>query len=224
MPYTVYVVEDHPIFLEGLRGILDREVEFNVVGCAADAATARNEIVDKEPDLIILDLGLPDGSGLDLIEYAKSVRPQQPILVLSGLDKLLYASRALRIGARGYLSKEMTASNVIDAARTVLRGDVYLDHEVTQELLAKSVGQTPQPSNPLSDLTDRELDVFRLIGRGMAVQEIADSLFLSPKTVETYRANIKRKLGLSNSRELIREATMWCLEEGRPIRAKRSAA
>ena len=224
MPYSVYVVEDHPIFLEGLRGILDREVEFELVGCAPNSATARNEIPERKPDLLVVDLGLPDGSGLDLIEFALTIRPKQTILVVSGLDKSLYAFRALRTGAQGYLSKEMSASNVIEAFRTVLRGDVYLDHDLKQSMLAESVGHTGRSSNPLNTLTDRELDVYRLIGRGQTIQEIADSLFLSPKTVETYRANIKRKLGLANSRELIRESTRWCLEEARPNPTTKSAA
>ena len=216
MPYTVYVVEDHPIFYEGLRGILEREPDFALLGHAADANTARTELAEDQPDLVILDLGLPDGSGFDLIKYVRSVHPKQPILVLSGLDKSLYAFRAVRTGALGFLSKDMAASEVVEAMRTVLSGDVYMDAELTKKMIARRVGQAEEERDPLSDLTDRELDVYRLIGSGYTVQEIADQLFLSPKTIETYRANIKTKLGVSNSRELLREATMWCLEDARP--------
>lgn len=224
MPYSVYVIEDHPIFYEGLYGVIDREADFDVIGCAPDAGTARDQLSAKRPDIIILDLGLPDGSGFDLIDFAKSVRPEQKILVLSGLDKSLYACRAIRSGARGFLSKDMAATRVVEAIRTILRGEVYLDHEVQQQMLAKSVGQAPEETDPLSALSDRELDVYRLIGRGLTMQEIADCLFLSPKTVETYRAHVKRKLGLANSRELIRDATMWCLQEARPAAPKKNAA
>ena len=224
MRRSVYIVEDHPIFFDGLKGLLDRHGDFEVVGHATDVSQAKDEIPQRRPDLILLDLALPDGTGFDLIQYLKAVRPEQRMLVISGLDQSLYACRAVRMGAQGFLSKRMAASKAVEAMRVVAEGDLYLDSDLKQMLLEDSVGQRSVSSDPLEALTDRELDVYRMIGTGLSVQEIAGRLHLSPKTIETYRANIKRKLGVPSARDLIRDATIWCLEGRREEAVEKDAA
>lgn len=224
MRHSVYIVEDHPIFFDGLQGMIERQRDFELIGHAADAAQAKDDIPNCRPDLIVLDLALPDGSGFDLIQYVKAVCPEQRMLVVSGLDQTLYACRAVRMGAHGFLSKRMAATKAMEAMRTVLGGDLYLDSDLTRRLLEARVGHSCLPSDPLESLSDRELDVYRLIGAGFSVQDIAQHLNLSPKTVETYRANIKRKLGVPSARDLVRDATIWYLEGKREDAVERDAA
>lgn len=224
MRRSVYIVEDHPIFFDGLKALLEKQSDFEVVGHATDVTKAKDEIPERRPDLILLDLALPDGTGFDLIQYVKAILPEQRVLVISGLDQSLYACRAVRMGAQGFLSKRMAATKAIEAMRVVAEGDLYLDSDLTQMLLEGSIGQRSMSSDPLEALTDRELDVYRMIGTGLSVQEIAGRLNLSPKTIETYRANIKRKLGVPSARDLIRDATIWCLEGRREEADEKNAA
>lgn len=223
-PYLVYVVEDHPIFYEGVEGIIEGEVGFELCGHAPDARTAKSEVPDADPDIVLVDLGLPDGSGLDLIQHLKAIKPELKILVLTGLDESLYAARALRAGAGGFLAKMEASTNLIDAMRSVLSDSVYLHPDLRQKMLSAHLGHDVIPPEPREGLTDRELDVYRLIGAGMTVREIADHLHLSPKTIESYSASIKEKLGLANSRALIRDATLWWYEQSRSEEVEGKAA
>lgn len=222
--HTVYVIEDHPIFFDGIRGMLEGDPDFKLLGHAATASQAKDEIPELRPELILLDLGLPDGSGFGLIQYLKAVCPGMRILVVSGLDQSLYACRAVRSGAHGFLSKRKASSLMLKAMRAVVSGEVYLDSDLASKLLSSRLGRIDMPADPLEDLSNRELDVYRLIGTGLSVQEIADRLHLSPKTVETYRANIKRKLGVDSARDLVRDATIWWLEGRREVALDRNAA
>lgn len=224
MGHKIYIVEDHPIFFEGLKAILDRESDIDLCGHARHAAEAKDQIPELELDTVILDLALPDGSGFDLIHFIKTVRPKLRMLVLSALDQSIYARRAIRSGAHGFLSKREAGKRAVEAIRTVLAGELYLSPELKQRLIKVQAGQAESSDRPLTALSDRELDVYRFIGTGLSVREIAARLNLSPKTVETYRANIKRKLGVTSARALIRDATIWCFDGQREDERAKNAA
>ncbi|GAB4257611.1 MAG: response regulator transcription factor [Deferrisomatales bacterium] len=211
----IYLVEDHPIFRLGLRELIDEEADLQVCGETDDVGRALAEIGALRPDVVIVDIGLKGRSGLDLI---KEVRDRYgdgvPTLVLSMYDEALYAERSLHAGARGYIMKQEAAESIVQALRCVLRGKVYLSENVVGQLVGKMVGR-PQGADqsPVERLTDRELEVFRLIGRGRTTREIAATLHLSTKTIGTYRERIKEKLGLKNAAELVRHAVHWIESE-----------
>jgi DNA-binding NarL/FixJ family response regulator len=206
----VFLVDDHPLVREHLTALLQREADLEVCGEAPDAPTARSLITRQEPDLVILDISLKRSHGLELLKDLKELRPKLPVLVLSMHDETLYAERALRAGAMGYITKEEATVSVLSAIRKVLAGEVYLSARMAGRMMQKMVkGGTDLAGSPLEVLADRELEVFQMIGRGMGTRQIADELRLGIKTVESYKARIKEKLGMSDGNELLQHAIQW---------------
>ena len=211
----ILIVDDHPLMRTGLRQLISDEPDFSVCGEADSVREAMQLLADTSPDAAIVDLSLPDGSGLDLIKRIHARNSATRILVVSMYDELLFSERSLRAGAMGYISKQEAPSKVIDALRQVLDGKVYLSPQMTERMLRGVTGTKPKKANEsqLDSLSDRELEVFGLIGRGLSTAEIAGKLNLSIKTIETHRANIKKKLHLNTSNELILQAMHWSIEQ-----------
>jgi DNA-binding NarL/FixJ family response regulator len=210
----VFIVDDHPIVRHGLSQVIGQESEFEVCGEAAEASTAFRQIEETKPDLVIVDIMLRDASGLELIKQVKACNDQVKMLVTSMHDETLYAERALRAGAMGYLKKEEAVTKVIEAIRQVLKGKIYLSAAMADHFLHRALrgGDEPERS-PIERLSDRELEVFELIGRGLTTRQIAERLHLSTKTIETHREHIKTKLQLKNNNELVRQAVLRLIEE-----------
>ena len=206
----IFIVDDHPVLREGLSLRINRQVDLTVCGEADNPGQALKAIGTSKPDLALVDLSLKDGSGLDLIKNLKQRHPKLLTLVLSMHEEDLYAERALRAGARGYIMKHEATENVIVAIRRVLSGKVYLSEKISSRLLDVAFAGKLDPKAPLiNQLTDRELEVFELLGEGLGSREISLHLHLSIKTIEAYREHIKEKLRLKNSRELIHQAILW---------------
>jgi len=204
---NVLIVDDHPIVRRGLTQLIEQEPDLNVCGEASDAETATSAMDALEPDVAIVDLMLKGASGTDLIKALKLRHETIPILVISMHDETVYAERALRAGAHGYIMKEEATSQVLTALRRVLQDEVYVSARMGARILRRMVGGSR--SVGIERLSDRELEVFQWIGRGLSVGEIAERLKVSPKTVETYRSHIKDKLSLANSTEVVRLAVQW---------------
>jgi DNA-binding NarL/FixJ family response regulator len=204
---TVLLVDDHPVVRQGLALLINREPDLAVCGDAEEASAALRRIEELKPDLIVVDISLKGPDGLDLLKDIRARDPNLPVLILSMLDELLYAERALRAGANGYIMKQEATERVLVAIRRILGGEVYVSDRMADRMLHRFVGggQTSQRS-PIAALTDRELEVFRLIGEGRGTRQIAEELHISVKTVESYQAHIKEKLCLKNSRELVQRA------------------
>jgi DNA-binding NarL/FixJ family response regulator len=208
------LVDDHPLLRKGLALTLDAEPDFEVVGQAADAEEALDAAPRLKPDVVLVDLSLPGMGGLELVKHLAAVLPDAKTLVVSRHDESLYADRAIRAGARGYVSKLEAGEKIVEAVRAVLRGSLYLSDEVKDRmLLGAAAGRDPMAS-PLDQLSDRELEVFEMTGKGVETRDIAERLHLSVKTVESYRARIKAKLGLSSATELLQHAVRW-VEDGK---------
>ncbi|TWT79596.1 Oxygen regulatory protein NreC [Planctomycetes bacterium CA13] len=210
----ILIVDDHAMVREGLATFLSNQPGMQVCGEASGASEAMRQIEQNRPDFMIVDMSLKVGHGIELIKQVHALDPSIKMLGLSMHDECLYAERAIRAGAMGYLSKEHSRTLIIDAIRTILRGQVFLSDAMTSRLLKRSIGKEEDSiKEPIDTLSDREMQVFQLIGQGITVREIANKLELSPKTVETYRENIKAKLGLDNATELIRHAVLRFIEE-----------
>lgn len=200
--------------------MLSRQDDLAVCGEAPDADSALAQIAKLNPDLVVLDMSLKSGTGLDVIKQLRSNKNGNadrttPILVHSMYEDSLYAERVLQAGAMGYVNKQESPETVLSAIRRVLSGKVYLSPELTQRLLDRSVGHQSQPYAVISDrLTDRELEIFRLIGEAVPTRAIGERLFLSVHTIEAHRQNIKKKLGIKNASELSQRAVQWVLENG----------
>ena len=204
----IVIVDDHPVVRLGIRQMLAAEPDLDICGEAESAGAARGLIAAARPDLAIVDLSLSDGSGLDLIRSLRESHPSLAVLVLSMHDETLFAERVLRAGARGYIMKNEAVTGLVGAIRQVLAGRIYVSAGIAQIVLER-LGHEPVNDNPLAGLTDREIEVFGLIGRGLNTAAIAETLGVSVKTVETYRSNIKTKLNLKDATELIRLAASW---------------
>jgi len=203
------LVDDHAVVRQGIAELINREPGLEVCGQVGTAPHAVTAVARLHPDLVLLDLSLADGSGMELIKNLKTLHPHLPILVLSVHDENLYARRVLKAGARGYVMKLKDSATVIQAVHTVLKGGVYASPVVNSSMILNLVGNDTvmnNANNAINQLTDRELEVFKLIGRGCTIREIARQLQLSISTVETHRAHIKQKLHLGNSSQLIRLA------------------
>ena len=209
---TVLIVDDHPIVLEGIAAVINREHDLKVCGRATGLAEAMRLHREQQPDVVVADVSLADGNGLDLVKELTSLDPDVKVLVQSMHEESLYAERSLRAGARGYINKEEASTQLVNALRLVLRGRVYLSNSMTDRLLNHSVRRVHGDRSPMESLSDRELEVFEQIGRGKTTRRIAQNLYLSPKTIETYRENIKAKLNLRNATELTQHAVQWMLE------------
>lgn len=210
--YRVLIVDDHPIVRRGLADLIAREPDLEVCGEASDAAEALSQLDTARPDVAVIDMSLRGGHGLELIGQIKAKDERVKMLVSSMHDELLFAERSLRAGAMGYIPKQEPTENLIEAIREVVRGGVYLTPRMSNRLLHHVVGGKPLDENPITGLSNRELEVFEMIGQGLTTQQIAQRLHLSAKTVETHREKIKGKLNLKNSSELSRRAVQWALE------------
>ncbi len=206
----VFLVDDHPMVRERLAHLIDQQADLRVCGEASDVVEALAGIDCQRPDIAIVDLSLRGSSGLDLIKDLKVRGSKVPVLVLSMHDESLYAERVLRAGAMGYVSKQESTRNILAAVRCVLEGGVHVSPGVAGALVKRMVGGLHgQESSPVARLADRELEVFQLIGRGQGTRKIAESLNLSVKTVESYRARIKEKLQLDDGIQLLQRAMQW---------------
>lgn len=206
----VLLVDDHPIVRQGLALLIDREPDLCVCGEAEGAHTAFHAIETLRPDLVVLDISLSGPDGLDVLKEIRMKTENLPVLILSMHDESIYAERAMRAGANGYIMKQEATERVLIAIRRILQGDVYLSDRLTNTMLQQYVhGASQAKKSPLVNLTDRELEVFRLIGEGHGTRQIADELHLSVKTIESYQAHLKEKLALRNARELVQHAIEW---------------
>jgi DNA-binding NarL/FixJ family response regulator len=208
--YRVLLVDDHPIVRQGLALLIDREADLCVCGEADGAHSAFGAIDTLRPDIVLLDISLNGPDGLEVLKELRMKSGSLPVLILSMHDESIYAERAMRAGANGYIMKQEATEKVLIAIRRILQGDVYLSDRLTTTMLQQYVrGGAHTKSSPLLNLTDRELEVFRLIGEGHGTRQIADELHLSVKTIESYQAHIKEKLALRNARELVQHAIEW---------------
>lgn len=210
----IFLVDDHAMFRDGLRQLIDREPDFIVSGDAADVEEALKGIGDLLPDLVITDISLSGTSGIDLIKTLKSRHPELPVLVVSMHEETLYAERALRAGAMGYVMKQEPAKAVKAAIRKVLGGDIHLSEKMASAMLGKLIHKRAdeKPVSPIESLSNRELEVFRMLGEGKTSREIAEKLDLSIATINSFRNRIKEKLNFKNSTELILHAIHWVRE------------
>ena len=207
--HKVFLVDDHPLVREWLGNLIARQPDLAVCGQAETSATAFDAITRTQPDIAVIDLSLEDGSGLELIKQLQSVSAPPRMLVLSMHDEAFYAERALRAGASGYVMKRAATGHVIDAIRQVLAGRVYISEPLAAQMAQKFVTNTEPAESAIALLSDREVEVFQMLGQGIETRRIAEKLHLSPKTVQVYCGRIKEKLGLDNATALIREAVRW---------------
>jgi DNA-binding NarL/FixJ family response regulator len=206
----ILLVDDHPIVRQGLTELINQQVDLMVCGAAEDELSARSMVASTQPDLIILDISLRTSNGIEVLKTIKLNWPEQRFLVLSMHEETLYAPRTLRAGASGYLMKHEATDRVLQAIRAVLAGDIYLSEAMGKRMMQQFVGPKMKSSgSPLDVLSDRELEVFALIGQGRGTRQIAEELHLSVKTVESHRAHIKEKLNLKSATELVRHAIQW---------------
>ncbi len=211
----ILIVDDHPLMRKGLALSLNAEIDLTVCGQAASAEEALDALEELDPDLAIVDISLPGMGGLELIKHLQALRPEMWTLVVSRHDEALYAERAIRAGARGYVMKLEAGERIVKAVRRVLAGGIYVSEEINERLLlGLAAGRPKMAESPLELLSDRELEVFELTGRGRGTREIAERLYLSVKTVESYRARIKDKLNLKTAAELMQHAVQWVEGEG----------
>src|ERR1043165_1812656 len=213
--YRIILVEDHPIVRQGLAQLINHQPGLSVVGEAESAGRALELIRAQKTDLVILDVSLPKTNGLELIKQIKSEKPTLPMLVISMHDETLYAERALRAGARGYVMKKEPSEKMLLAINRVLKGEIYVSDRMKQKMLQHLVNnQVPDENgSPLDHLSDRELEVFQLLGNGFATRQIAEQLNLSVKTIESYRENLKLKLNVKTGAELFQHSIQWLKAE-----------
>jgi DNA-binding NarL/FixJ family response regulator len=209
--FRVVLVEDHPMFRDQLAQLINKEPGMNVCGETDNIQDAFNLVECSQPDIAIVDLTLKGAGGLELIKNLKAKEINVPVLVLSMHDEALYAERVLKAGARGYITKNEASKEVMTASHAVLRGEIYLPAKIASRIL-ESVAIGRKGENGIGQLTDRELEVFELIGHGRTTREISNCLHLGMSTVDTYRARIKTKLSLENSSQLAHEAIRWVSE------------
>jgi len=211
----ILIVDDHPLMRKGLMMSLEAETDLAICGQASNAEEALSIMEAESPDLVIVDISLPGMSGLELIKHIHAIRPGTRTLVVSRHDESLYAERAIRAGARGYVMKLEAGKAIVKAVRRVLNGGIYVSEDINERLLmGLASGHDQIAQSPFEVLSDRELEVFELTGKGYGTREIAERLHLSVKTVESYRARIKNKLNLNSAAELMQHAVQWVEGEG----------
>ena len=210
----VLVVDDHPLMRQGLSLLINQQQDMQVCAEAEEAQAAMQALAQKKPDIVILDISLNGPDGLELLKSIRVSHPDLPVLILSMHDEAIYAERAPRARANGYIMKQEATEKVLVAMRRILNGDIYLSDRMQNKMLHQFIDGAPSMiQSRIASLSDRELEVFRLIGEGRATREIAEELHLSIKTVETYQAHIKEKLALRSGRELIQHAIQWKIGE-----------
>jgi DNA-binding NarL/FixJ family response regulator len=207
----ILLVDDHPMIRERLVELIEREPDLEVCGEAEDRHEALDLVAALQPGLAIVDLTLKSSLGIELIKDLQARFPEVKVLVVSMQDEMIYAERCIHAGARGYITKQQASRHVMRAIRQVLGGGIYLSEAMTHQVLERSMGRPAQrePLEIVSKLADRELQVFELVGKGLSTRQIADLLFLDVKTIETYRARIKEKLGFKDGPELLQRAIAW---------------
>jgi len=210
----ILIVDDHPIVRQGLAELVNHEDDLEVCGQAEDSHEALRAILELDPNMAVVDISLKETSGLELIKDIHSQHPDLPVLALSMHDETLYAERALRAGAKGYIMKQEATENVIAAIRKILGGEIYVSDRMASRMVRKLVaGQTGPTTSPVDCLSDRELEVFQFIGQGIKTREIAEQLNLSIKTIETYIDHIKKKMNFKDSRSLFLHAVQWFMSK-----------
>ena len=209
----IFIVDDHPIFRQGLAKLIREETDLDVCGEAGSAVQALDALRRVEADAAVVDISLPGANGIELVKHLRTEHPRMPILVISAHDERIYALRALRAGAAGYLMKQEGENMLIPALRRVLMGKVWVSPAYGEQLIYKVARGAEEGGSPLDALSDRELEILRLIGEGKSSHQIADSLHLSVKTVESHRLHVKEKLDLKTSPELVRFATEWVSQQ-----------
>ena len=208
--HRILLVDDHPFMRAGLAQLIDHQPDMMVCGEAGNPVEAMQAVVSTKPDLVLSDLTMPGRSGLEFIKDLRAAHENLAILVVSMHDESVFAERSLRAGARGYIMKEAGGENLLAAIRQILRGEVYVSPRMSARILEGLSGSRPRgSSSPIEKLTDREFEVFQLIGQGKSTRDIAEQLHLSPKTVDVHRANIREKLELTDVTALIRHAVRW---------------
>ncbi len=209
----ILIVDDHPLFCEGLRRMIDRHPSLTVCGQVPDAASVMKTVAELKPDLVIMDISLEGTNGIDVTKSLKAKYPELPILVVSMHDEALYAERALRAGAKGYIMKNQPIQIVRDAIFKVLGGDIFLSEKMSTSVLAKLLlGKEDETISSIQHLSDRELEVFQMLGEGKSSRQIAESLNLTIPTIHSFRNRIKEKLQFKNSTELVLNAMQWVRE------------
>ena len=212
----VLIVDDHPVIRDGLVAIINHERDLNVCGQAEDAYTALKVVAELKPDIVVTDISLKSSDGIELTKNIKARYPKLPVIILSVHDESLYAERALLAGAKAYLMKDKVSENIIKAIRTVLTGEIYVSDAILKKFLHKIAGdKAGTAKTPIESLSDREFEVFRLIGEGLKASQIAEQLHLSIKTIETYRTRLKEKLDLVNASELLKYSIRWAKSQDR---------
>lgn len=210
----VVIIDDHPLLRQGISTMINQQKDFVVCGETDDARKSISTIQSTQPDIVILDLSLKGASGIEVLKDIKVHFPKLKVLILSMHDEAVYGPRALRAGASGYIMKQEAPENVIGALRKILNNGVYLSEQLGERMLHRMVGgRTATLASPIDELSDRELEVFMLLGRGFGTRAIAEKLNLSVKTIESHRAHIKEKLNLASGTELIHHAIQWVQSE-----------
>lgn len=210
----IMVVDDHPIVRQGLALLIDQEPDLVVCGEAEEGMGAMHVLASSRPDIVILDISLNGPDGIDLLKNIRIAYPDLPVLILSMHDESIYAERALRAGANGYIMKQEATQKLLVAVRRILGGEIYVSERLANQMLRHYItGSGTLRNSSTADLSDRELEVFRLIGEGHGTRQIAEELHISVKTVESYQAHIKEKLSLRSSRELMQHAIQWNMNE-----------
>ncbi|MEY2546288.1 MAG: hypothetical protein QOG48_1405 [Verrucomicrobiota bacterium] len=207
--HRIFLIDDHPLVREGLASLINQQQDMTVCGQAEDSAEAITRIREDRPDVALVDISLKNESGLELVKNLEAEFPLVALIVLSMHDEALYAERALRAGARGYVMKRETTKNVLTAIRRVLAGDVYVSERVVNAMARRMNSRKPNAATPVEQLSDRELEIFRLLGQGRTTSQIAEDLHLSLKTVQAYCARAKEKFGVNSLSELLRAAIRW---------------
>lgn len=212
----VLIVDDHPVVRDGLITILNHEQDMNVCGEAEDAHQALKAVAELKPDVVVVDISLKSSDGIELTKRIKAGHPKLSVIVLSVHDESLYAERALLAGAKAYLMKDAVSENIVESIRTVLSGEIYVSSTISKKFLHQIAGDKAGPTKtPIENLSDREFEIFRLIGEGLKASQIAKQLHLSTKTIETYRSRIKEKLDLPNAAELLQYSIKWAKSQDR---------
>lgn len=206
---SVFLVDDHPLVREGLANLINHQKDLAVCGEAEDSSGAVSGIEETHPNVALIDISLKNESGLELVKNLESRFPKVALIVLSMHDEALYAERALRAGARGYVMKRETSKSVLTAIRRVLEGDIYVNERVVNSMARRMSSRKTAAAEPVERLSDRELEIFRLLGQGRTTSQIAEDLRLSLKTVQAYCARAKEKFGVNSLTELLRAAIRW---------------
>ena len=209
MKHKIYILDDHPIVIEGLKKVIEPQEDMQVIGASEDANAALQQMAKLKPDIVVLDITLKDRSGVDVIKKIRTSLPATQVLVYSMHDENVYAERCLRAGAMGYLMKSEGAARLLQGIRQIISGSFCFSANLIGSIVSGGGPRTGSRGEPGRLLSDRQLEVFEMVGRGFDSHEIAEKLSLSAKTVDAHKANIRQKLGLASARELLMEAVRW---------------